>query len=75
MSGPLEETQATRTVRTRQRLWAATLRVFARIELVVDRVVWGLRRRFGRLGPLQIVTYRGFGTREHAVVRGRVVEA
>lgn len=75
MSGPLEETQATRTLRTRQRLWAATLRVFARVELVVDRVVWGLRRRFGRLGPLQIVTYRGFGTREHAVVRGRLLEA
>lgn len=73
--GPLEETQATRTVRTRQRLWAATLRVFARIELVVDKVVWGLRRKFGRLGPLQIVTYRGFGTREHAVVRGRLLEA
>jgi phosphatidate phosphatase APP1 len=75
MSGPLEETQATRTLRTRQRLWAATLRLFARLELVIDRVVWGLRRRFGRLGPLQIVTYRGFGTRELAVVRGRLLEA
>jgi phosphatidate phosphatase APP1 len=75
MSGPLEETQGTRTLRTRQRLWAGALRFFARLELVVDKVVWGLRRRFGRLGPLQIVTYRGFGTREHAVVRGRLLEA
>jgi phosphatidate phosphatase APP1 len=75
MSGPLEETQGTRTLRTRQRFWAGALRFFARLELVVDKVVWGLRRRFGRLGPLQIVTYRGFGTREHAVVRGRLLEA
>jgi phosphatidate phosphatase APP1 len=75
MSGPLEETQGTRTLRTRQRFWAGALRFFARLELVVDKAVWGLRRRFGRLGPLQIVTYRGFGTREHAVVRGRLLEA
>ncbi|HEX2876404.1 MAG TPA: phosphatase domain-containing protein [Polyangiaceae bacterium] len=75
MSGTLEETQGTRTLRTWQRFWAGALRFFARLELVVDKVVWGLRRRFGRLGPLQIVTYRGFGTREHAVVRGRLLEA
>jgi phosphatidate phosphatase APP1 len=75
MSGPLEETEGTRTVRGRQRLVAAARRLFARLELVVDRVVWGLRRRFGRLGPLQIVTYRGFGTASRAVVRGRVLEA
>jgi phosphatidate phosphatase APP1 len=75
MSGPPEETEGTRTVRGRQRLVAAGRRLFARLELVVDRVVWGLRRRFGRLGPLQIVTYRGFGTASRAVVRGRVLEA
>ena len=75
MLGPLEETPRTRKVRTRQRLYAGVLRSFARLELVLDRVLWGLRRRFGRLGPLQIVTYRGFGTAERAVVRGRVLEA
>jgi phosphatidate phosphatase APP1 len=75
MSGPLEETNGTRTVRKRQRLQAGILRFFARAELVIDRVVWGLRRRFGRLGPLQIVTYRSFGTAARAVVRGRVLEA
>ncbi len=45
------------------------------MELLFDSAVWGLRRRFGRLGPLQIVTYRGFGTAKRAVVRGRVLEA
>ncbi|MEI9952734.1 MAG: phosphatase domain-containing protein [Pseudomonadota bacterium] len=75
MPEALEETQRTRTVRRRQRLLAGVLRFFARIELLVDRVVWGLRRRFGRLGPLQIVSYRGFGTAARVVLRGRVLEA
>jgi phosphatidate phosphatase APP1 len=75
MLGPPEETAKTRTVRTRQRIVAAVLRSFARVEVVFDRVVWGLRRRFGHLGPLQIVTYRGFGTAQRAVLRGRVLEA
>jgi phosphatidate phosphatase APP1 len=75
MLGPAEETQGTRAVRARQRAIAGGLRFFARLELLFDRVVWGLRRRFGRLGPLQIVTYRSFGTAAGAMVRGRVVEA
>ena len=75
MPGPLEETPRTRTARTRQRAYAGVLRFVARLELLLDRVVWGLRRRFGRLGPLQLVTYRGFGTAERAVVRGRLLEA
>jgi len=75
MSGPLEETAGTRTVRSRQRWQARVLRFFARLELLIDRVVWGLRRRFGRLGPLQVVTYRGFGTTQRALLRGRVLEA
>src|SRR5207247_438187 len=68
MLEPLDETPRTRTLRRRQRLWAALLRALARAELVFDRLVWGLRRRFGRLGPLQIVTYRSFGTVDHASV-------
>lgn len=75
MVGPLEETPGTRTVRRRQRLWALFRRSLSRIDLVFDRAFWGLRRRFGRLRPLQIVTYRSFGTAEQAVVRGRVLEA
>jgi phosphatidate phosphatase APP1 len=75
MSGPLEETQGTRAVRARQRALASLVRFFARLELIFDRALWGMRRRFGRLGPLQIVTYRGFGTVQRAIVRGRVLEA
>ena len=75
MSGALEELPRTRAIRRRQRLFARVLRAFARLEIVVDRAVWGLRRRFGRLGPLQVVTYRGFGTVAGAVLRGRVLEA
>ncbi len=75
MSGPLEETPRTRELRRRQRLWAGLVRFVARLELVVDRVVWGLRRRFGRLGALQVVTYRSFGTAASVLVRGRVLEA
>jgi phosphatidate phosphatase APP1 len=75
MSGPPEETPKTRTLRARQRLWAAVLRGAARLELLLDRLIWGLRRRFGRLGPLQIVSYRSFGTTGGVSVRGRVVEA
>jgi len=75
MLAPLDETPQTRTLRRRQRLWAAFVRALARAELVLDRVVWGLRRRYGRLGPLQIVAYRSFGTALRVSVRGRVLEA
>jgi phosphatidate phosphatase APP1 len=75
MSEAPEEMPETRTVRRRQRFLAASLRFFARVELLLDRMLWGLRRRFGRLGPLQIVAYRGFGTAACVVLRGRVLEA
>jgi len=75
MSEALEETKGTRALRRRQRVLASVVRVFARVELLVDRVVWGLRQRFGRLGPLQIVAYRGFGTVARVALRGRVLEA
>ncbi|HET7539945.1 MAG TPA: phosphatase domain-containing protein [Polyangiaceae bacterium] len=75
MPGALEETKDTRAARRQQRTWARVVRFLARIELLIDRVVWGLRQRFGRLGPLQIVSYRGFGTKERVVLRGRVLEA
>lgn len=75
MSGPLEETPQTRTLRSRQRLWAWILRALARLELRLDRLIWGFRRRFGRLGPVQIIPYRSFGSALAGTVRGRVVEA
>lgn len=74
MLGPTQ-TPETRRLRFWQRLLASVVRAFAKLEVTVDLVFWGLRRRFGRLGPLQIVTYRGYGTRTHAHVRGRVLEA
>jgi len=70
-----EETPHTRTVRRWQRSWASALRFLARVELSWDRLGWGLRQRFGRLGPLQLVTYRSFGTARQVVLRGRVLEA
>jgi len=75
MPEALEETPHTRTVRSRQRLLARVVRFFARLELAFDRAVWGFRQRFGRLGPLQVVAYRSFGTTARAVLRGRVLEA
>ena len=71
----LQETPETRGLRVWQRLLAALVRAFSRIELLYDSLHWGLRRRFGRLGPLQIATYRSFATRHGALVRGRVLEA
>lgn len=65
----------TRSLRFRQRFSARLVRALARLELALDRAFWGLRRRFGRLGPLQVVTYRGYGTPQLARVRGRVLEA
>lgn len=71
----IQETPETQSLRLRQRFWAAVVRALARVELSFDWVRWGLRRRFGRLGPLQIVTFRSFGTAQGVVVRGRVLEA
>ncbi|HEX2670195.1 MAG TPA: phosphatase domain-containing protein, partial [Polyangiaceae bacterium] len=68
-------TRTTRAVRARQRWVSRVIRRLARVELLMDRVRWGLRRRYGRLGPLQVVTYRGFGTAALVVLRGRVLEA
>ncbi len=75
MAGAPEERQATRTVRRQQRLWALFVRAISRLELRLDQLVWGLRRRFGKLGPVQVIPYRSFGTAAGALVRGRVVEA
>src|SRR5215213_5449214 len=65
----------TRRARARQRLWARVQRTVARVEHTFDRARDGLRRRFGQVGPLSILTYRGFGNGDRVVVLGRVVEA
>jgi phosphatidate phosphatase APP1 len=78
MSEALEETEAvrsTRATRTRQAWVSRVIRKLSRVELWIDRVRWGLRRRYGRLGPLQVVTYRAYGSPSLAVLRGRVLEA
>jgi phosphatidate phosphatase APP1 len=64
----------TRRVRALQRVLAAGRRLAARVETVVDRGRWALRRRWGRVGPLQVLVYRGFGTSERIALDGRVVE-
>lgn len=69
------QTRHTQRLRFWQRLLAGALRAFAKLELLFDRVFWGLRRRFGRLRPLQVVTYRGYGTATRVHVCGRVLEA
>jgi phosphatidate phosphatase APP1 len=75
MLGPAHETPETQKRRLRQRAWAKIVRLIARVELAWDRLIWGWRRRLGKLGPLQVVTYRSFGRAGQAVVRGRVLEA
>jgi phosphatidate phosphatase APP1 len=74
MSGPMQ-TAETRRQRFWQRVFAGVIRALAKLELLFDRVFWGLRRRFGHLGPLQVVAYRGYGSGARAHVRGRVLEA
>jgi len=69
------ETPETRTVRIGQRALALILRLLARLALLLDSSSWWFRRRFGRLGPLLIVTYRGYGKQGRAALRGRVLEA
>jgi phosphatidate phosphatase APP1 len=72
---PAPEPASTRRLRARQRLVASTQRLAARIEQALDRVRWGWRRRYGRLGPIEILAYRGYGTPSAALLTGRVVEA
>lgn len=72
---PPEEPATTRWMRARQRLVALLQRLAARIEQLFDEIRWGLRRRYGRLGPLEILAYRGFGTATAVRLTGRVVEA
>jgi phosphatidate phosphatase APP1 len=62
-------------VRTLQRVRTQLVRGASRVEWLLDSAVWGLRRRFGKLGPLILVAYRSYGTPGHALLRGRLLEA
>lgn len=72
---PAPRAAGTQSLRRRQRWFASLTRALARIELWFDRITWGFRRRYGKLGPLQIATYRSYGTAARLLVRGRVLEA
>jgi phosphatidate phosphatase APP1 len=65
---------STRWVRARQRFFAWLRRAAARVETAFDLVWWGARVRWGRVGPLRILSYRGFGTGDRVTLQGRVVE-
>jgi phosphatidate phosphatase APP1 len=72
MSG--SRAHGTRRVRERQRFFSYLRRLAARVEGAIDRVRWALRQRFGRVGPLAILAYRGFGTPDRVALTGRVIE-
>jgi phosphatidate phosphatase APP1 len=74
MAEPRPGSSGTRWVRARQRFFAWLRRLAARVAAAIDRVRWGARRRWGRVGPLQILTYRSFGTRDRVILEGRVIE-
>jgi phosphatidate phosphatase APP1 len=44
------------------------------VESGIDRLRWAARRRWGRVGPLEILAYRGFGTAGRWALVGRVIE-
>ena len=43
-------------------------------ERSFDRLRFGLKRRTGRMSPVEILPYRGYGTRERLFLKGRVLE-
>ncbi len=55
------------------RQYDGVLRVLSEVEAVVDWVRYRALRRGGG-GPFRIVPYRGHGTRDRLVIRGRVLE-
>jgi phosphatidate phosphatase APP1 len=65
----------TQQVRALQRVRTQMVRGAARVEWALDSVVWGLRRRYGKLGPLKVVAYRGYGAGANVILRGRVLES
>ena len=54
---------------------SVALKMGQEIEERFDRFKYELRRRYGRVAPPEVVTYRGHGTREALFMKGRVLEA
>ncbi|HVR99721.1 MAG TPA: phosphatase domain-containing protein [Thermoanaerobaculia bacterium] len=50
------------------------LRLVSSVEDRIDRVKQRLGERFDRDDPIQILPYRGFGTRERLLLQGRVLQ-
>lgn len=57
---------------------SSPLRLLRRLAIESSRLLlearYGLKRRLGLLGPLQILAYRTYGNERELLVRGRVVE-
>lgn len=47
-------------------------RLAFKIEVGLDKFKYRLRKRLGRLGPIQLVAYRGYGTVDEFFLKGRV---
>jgi phosphatidate phosphatase APP1 len=57
------------------RSWKAQVVAAGRtLERWFDRLRFGLKRRTGRIGPIEILAYRGHGTRDRLFLKGRVLE-
>jgi phosphatidate phosphatase APP1 len=56
------------------RLKSSLTRIAAGIENKFDDLVFDFRRRLKLNDPLQIVTYRSYGTSERLYIKGRVIE-
>lgn len=61
-------------LRRAERLAARLRRGAAGVEAAFDRVRWSIRRRFGWIDPIEIVTYRGWVGAERVHLSGRVFE-
>lgn len=44
------------------------------IQKPLDRLKFNLKMRLGRIGPITIIPYRGFGNNREVLLRGRVLE-
>jgi phosphatidate phosphatase APP1 len=57
------------------RSWKDQVVVVGRaLERRFDRLRFGFKRRTGRIGPIEILAYRGHGTRDRLFLKGRVLE-
>lgn len=50
------------------------LRTISRVKSTVDKIKFSARRKLGRIGPVMILPYRGYGNHESVNIGGRVLE-